>query len=94
MVGGKTSNLIRRLLILGIMVFSLMALSMPPAGRNARADAACCEACLLPWTFDCQQNCLDTWCPGPSCNQPMFARCREQCEQMYHTCLNQCGDCE
>lgn len=91
MLSRKMNKLNRRLVLLGIMVFMLVALSLQPTGKTARAYDSCCDDCTLPWD-DCSMNCLDVWCPGPSCNQPMYAHCREMCEQAYHNCQNQCGD--
>jgi hypothetical protein len=87
-------RLMRKFFTLGILILCLVALSLPPANRKARADAACCATCD-EGLFNCEQSCFDAFypCGGNSCGIQLM-RCRQACESQRNFCINSCGSCE
>lgn len=97
MLSQERGKLMRRFLTLGVLVLALVALSIPPAGRKARADYACCLACDPP-LWQCQQNCVenfpygsDPWNQGPG---SWMQRCQNACDAQFNNCITNCGNCD
>jgi hypothetical protein len=90
MLNQERRRLVRRFHALGILVLTLLTLSAPPAGREARADEACCNTCDPP-LWACQQNCVDNFPVGPGSWMQM---CQNACDAQFNSCISNCGSCE